>query len=211
MLSMKIRGVLSLPISQARRQVCHANIATRFFRRAAWREGFVLDFCSTFRIGFYVMFRKNLRSPFIKQLTVLFCSLRSNPCLYSQQSKNGTPIGVPSCFGGERGIRSWILQSISDWILSYALQNSSVTVHKTTHGVVLFTAFESLFVFSRKSKKASSKEDAFLLFGGERGIRTLVCVSTNWFRDLSIIWKMQNFDGIYECFLEGIFDSLIET
>jgi len=26
--------------------------------------------------------------------------------LYSPQSKNGTPIGVPSCFGGERGIRS---------------------------------------------------------------------------------------------------------
>ena len=30
----------------------------------AEREGFVLDFCSTFRILFYVMFRKNLRSPF---------------------------------------------------------------------------------------------------------------------------------------------------
>ena len=38
----------------------------------------------------------------------LFCSLRSNPYLYSQQSKNGTPFGVPSCFGGERGIRTLV-------------------------------------------------------------------------------------------------------
>ena len=33
------------------------------------------------------------------------------------------------------------------------MQKSSVTVHKTTHRVVLFTAFESLFIFSRKSEK----------------------------------------------------------
>ena len=72
------------------------------------REGFVLDFCPTFRILSFVTSCKNLRSPFTKQLTGLFCSLRSNPCLYSQQSKNGTPFGVPSCFGGERGIRTLV-------------------------------------------------------------------------------------------------------
>ena len=47
----------------------------------AEREGFVLDFCPTFRILSFVMSGKNLRSPFTKQLTGLFCSLRSNPSL----------------------------------------------------------------------------------------------------------------------------------
>ena len=47
--------------------------------------------------------------------------------------------------------------------------------------------------------------------GGSGGIRTHGTVRYNWFRVLSIIWKMQIFDGIYECFLEGIFDNLIET
>ena len=55
------------------------------------REGFVLDFCSTFWILSYVTFRKNLRSPFTKQRTVLFCSLRSNPCLYSHEKARKHP------------------------------------------------------------------------------------------------------------------------
>ena len=55
------------------------SLGTKSSKALAEREGFVLDFCSTFRIGFYVTFRKNLRSPFTKQLTGLFCSLRSNP------------------------------------------------------------------------------------------------------------------------------------
>ena len=40
----------------------------------AQREGFVLDFCSTFRILYSVMFRKNLRSPF--QNNTLCCFVR---------------------------------------------------------------------------------------------------------------------------------------
>ena len=56
--------------------------------RSEWRRwGFTLDFCSTFRIGFYVTFRKNLRSPFTKQLTGLFCSLRSNPSYILSKAK----------------------------------------------------------------------------------------------------------------------------
>ena len=52
----------------------------------------------------YVVQKSSVTVP--KQPFRLFCSLRSNPCLYSQQSKNGTPFGVPSCFGGERGIQN---------------------------------------------------------------------------------------------------------
>ena len=57
----------------------------------AEREGFVLDFCPTFRILSFVMSGKNLRSPFTKQHTVLFCSLRSNPCLYSHEKARKHP------------------------------------------------------------------------------------------------------------------------
>ena len=63
------------------------------------------------------MFRKNLRSPFTKQLTGLSCSLRSNP-----------------------------------------------------------------FYILTKKQESTLKWGCFSLFGGERGIRTLVCLRTNWFR-----------------------------
>ena len=50
-----------------------------------WREvpprGAVLEFCSIFRILSYVISRKILRSPFAKQFTGLFCSLRSTPLI----------------------------------------------------------------------------------------------------------------------------------
>ena len=64
-------------------------------------EGFVLDFCPTFRILSFVMSGKNLRSPFTKQLTGLFCSLRSNLSL--RRSKKEEP---PDWVVLERGIRS---------------------------------------------------------------------------------------------------------
>ena len=48
---------------------------------------------------------------------------------------------------------------------------------QTTHRVVWITAFESL-LYSRKSKKAPSLR-MLPAFGGERGIRTLVCLRTN--------------------------------
>ena len=53
------------------------------------------------------MFRKKLRSPFTKQLTGLFCSLRSNPSysILSYKTK-GHHEGVPLFYGGERGIRT---------------------------------------------------------------------------------------------------------
>ena len=58
--------------------------ASRFLAEA---EGFVLEFCKAFRIGFNVMLCKILRSPFTKQLTGLFCSLRSNPIYILAKNK----------------------------------------------------------------------------------------------------------------------------
>ena len=55
------------------------------------RKGFVLDFCPTFRILSFVTSCKNLRSPFTKQLTGLFYSLRSNPYLYSYEKARKHP------------------------------------------------------------------------------------------------------------------------
>ena len=103
----------------------------RIFRRAAWREGFVLDFCPTFRILSFVMSGKNLRSPFTKQLTGLFCKLRSNPYLYSRQSKKGTPFGVPSCFGGERGIRTLVCVS-TNWFRVSPVMTTSISLQILT-------------------------------------------------------------------------------
>ena len=51
------------------------------------REGFVLDFCPTFRILSFVMSGKNLRSPFTKQPFRSFCELRSNPIYILSKAK----------------------------------------------------------------------------------------------------------------------------
>ena len=66
------------------------------------REGFVLDFCPTFRILSFVMSGKNLRSPFTKQLTGLFCSLRSNPFIKFSVIKRKDTTRVPFRFMAER-------------------------------------------------------------------------------------------------------------
>ena len=74
--------------------------------------------------------------------------------------------------GGERGIRSWFLPDVSDFVFCYVGQKSSVTVHKTTHWGVLFTAFESIYyILHHKTKKTPQGRLSF--YGGERGIRTL--------------------------------------
>ena len=66
-------------------------------------RGIVLDFCSTFWILSEVTSRKNLRSPFAKQLTGLFCSLRSIPLLKGFTKKERARICVPSLFWWTRG------------------------------------------------------------------------------------------------------------
>ena len=52
-------------------------------------RGVVLEFCSMFWIWFFVTSRKILRSPFTKQLTGLFCSLRSTPFIKSRKITKG--------------------------------------------------------------------------------------------------------------------------
>ena len=84
------------------------------------------------------MLCKILRSPFTKQRTVLFCSLRSNPCLYSQQSKNGTPFGVPSCFGGESGIRTHV-GLLPNWFRVSPVMTTSISLHSYDAQVCIIT------------------------------------------------------------------------
>ena len=45
------------------------------------------------------------------------------------------------------------MPDVSDIIFCYVVQKSSVTVHKTTHWVVLFTAFESHLYSHEKARK----------------------------------------------------------
>ena len=52
-------------------------------------RGVVLEFCSMLWILFFVTSRKILRSPFTKQLTGLFCSLRSTPFIKSRKITKG--------------------------------------------------------------------------------------------------------------------------
>ena len=79
-------GVASLNINGQKEKLSLTHIVQLRFRLAEG-EGFVLDFCSTFWILSFVTFRKNLRSPFTKQRTVLFCSLRSNPVYILRKAK----------------------------------------------------------------------------------------------------------------------------
>ena len=65
-------------------------------------RGVVLGFCSTFGILSEVTSRKNLRSPFAKQLTGLFCSLRSTPLIKRVSQNKKSPEGL-FCFGGPEG------------------------------------------------------------------------------------------------------------
>ena len=51
------------------------------------REGFVLHFCSTFRIEFYVMFCKNLRSPFQNNTPCCFVHCVRIPFIFSPKQK----------------------------------------------------------------------------------------------------------------------------
>ena len=70
--------------SRKKQEAPSTQDASRFLAEA---EGFVLEFCKAFRIGFNVMLCKILRSPFTKQLTGLFCSLRSNPIYILAKNK----------------------------------------------------------------------------------------------------------------------------
>ena len=56
---------------------------------------------------FKVVRRQSLRSPFQNNHLGCFVHCVRIPFIFSQ-SKNGTPFGVPSCFGGERGIRTLV-------------------------------------------------------------------------------------------------------
>ena len=71
-------------------------------------EGFALDFCSTFWILSIVMFRKNLRSPFQNNAPCCFVHCVRSPVCSLSKAKNGTPIGIPFCFGAEGGIRTLV-------------------------------------------------------------------------------------------------------
>ena len=65
-------------------------------------QGFVLDFCSTFRICFYVMFRKNLRSPFKNSaLCCFFTAFESQ--LYTHNKKQRIPFGMLCFLAGVQG------------------------------------------------------------------------------------------------------------
>ena len=74
--------------------------------------------------------------------------------------------------GGERGIRSCFLLNILNLIFCNVSQKASVTVLKTTHRVVLLTAFESLY-YILLIKRKKTPRGCLSFYGGERGIRTL--------------------------------------
>ena len=72
------------------------------------------------------------------------------------------------------------MPDVSDFVFCYVGQKSSVTVHKTTHWVVLFTAFES-HLYSRKKQEASSKEDAFCFLAEREGFEpSCACAQTDF-------------------------------
>ncbi len=73
------------------------------FSRGFWqREGFVLDFCSTFRILSYVTFRKNLRSPFQNNTPCCFVHCVRIPFIFSRKSKKAPSNEDASRFLAER-------------------------------------------------------------------------------------------------------------
>ena len=65
-------------------------------------------------------------------------------------------------FGGERGIRSCILQNISDSFICYVLQNTSVIVQKRSPGA-FFRWVRIPSIFSTKTKKHPLRRMLFIL------------------------------------------------
>ena len=92
----------------------------------------------------------------------------------SENISSGQSPHIDNAFYTKKGtdfLRSF-LYYIFNFISCNVSQNTSVTVLKTTHRVVLLTAFESLLSNSPHKTKRHPM-GVFLFYGGERGIRTL--------------------------------------
>ena len=76
---------------------------------------FALDFCSTFRICFNVMFRKNLRSPFKNSALCCFFTAFESHYIHTSKTKEHPLLRMLFYFGWGAGIRTPVMsESESD-------------------------------------------------------------------------------------------------
>ena len=89
----------------------------------------------------------------------------------------------------ERGIRSWFLPDVSDIIFCYVVQKSSVTVHKTTHWVVLFTAFEPLSLRRLEKERTTRLGGSSFLAEREGFEPSCACAQTDF--ESAPLWPLR--------------------
>ena len=140
-------------------------------------RGIALDFCSPSRIISFETLRKNLRSPFQNNTPCCFDHCVRIPIIFSPKAKKHPHLRMLPAFGGERGIALDFCSPSR--IISFETFRKNLRSPFQNNTPCCFSHCVRIpIIFSPKSKKHPQMR-MLPAFGGERGIRTLVCLRTN--------------------------------